>query len=247
MPHTKGDPATQDHAQRRRAGLFGRIRGNFLTGLIVIIPIGLTLYLIWVVTGWIDSWVLPFVPHAYRPDTLIQLYFGEDTQFGLRGFGLIVFLIFTTLVGWVAKGLIGRSFLHWTERTVDRLPVVRSVYTGLKQIAETVLSTGKPTFDRACIVEFPRAGMWSVGFVAGDTGGEVARHLGPDPFVTVYLPTTPNPTSGYVVFAKASEVILLDMTVEEAAKLIISAGLIIPEDQVEDATGVVPPRLRASA
>jgi uncharacterized membrane protein len=232
---------------RRKAGLLARLRGNFLTGLIVVIPLGLTAYLIWVVTGWIDSWVLPFVPHSWTPDALIERYLGEDTSFGVRGFGLVFFLIFTTLVGWIAKGIIGRSFIHWTERTVDRLPVVRSVYTGLKQIAETVFSTGKPTFDRACLIEFPRTGMWSVGFVAGEAKGEVAARLaGGERHLTVYVPTTPNPTSGYVVFMPESEVTMLDMTVEDAAKLIISAGLVTPPDRTARPATIPPPPVRAA-
>ena len=123
------DPAPLPHVRKR--GMLGGLRASFLTGLIVILPIGLTLYLIWVVTGWIDSWVLPFIPHAWKPDTLIRNYFGQDTVLNVRGVGVVLFLMFTIFVGWIAKGILGRSFLLWTERTVDRLPVVRSVYNGL--------------------------------------------------------------------------------------------------------------------
>lgn len=232
------------HPHRKR-GLFAGMRASFLTGLVVVLPLGLTIYLIYVVTGWIDSWVLPFVPHAWRPDTLIRQYFGEDTGLGIRGLGVIVFLFFTIFIGWIAKGIIGRSFIHWTERTVDRLPVVRSVYNGLKQIAETVFTQGQTTFDRACLVEFPRPGMWSIGFYAGRAKGEIAQQLDtPSPMVTVYLPTTPNPTSGYVVFVPENEVILLDMSIEDAAKLIISAGLVYPPDRAVPVT--IPPPARAA-
>jgi uncharacterized membrane protein len=237
------DPAPLAHGRRR--GMLGGLRASFLTGLIVVLPIGLTLYFIWVVTGWIDSWVLPFVPHAWKPETLLKQYFGEDTPFNIRGVGVLVFLIFTIIVGWIAKGIIGRSFLHWTERTVDRLPVVRSVYNGLKQIAETVFTSGNSTFDKACLVEFPRPGMWSVGFYAGKAKGEIAQQLdGPVPPVAVYLPTTPNPTSGYVVFVPEDQVILLDMTIEDAAKLIISAGLVYPSEKA--AARTIPPPARAA-
>ncbi len=237
------DPAPQP--LHRKRGFLGGLRASFLTGLIVILPIGLTIYFIWVLTGWIDAWVLPFLPHAWKPETLIKQYFGEDTYFNIRGVGVPVFLVFTVFVGWIAKGLIGRFFIHWTERTVNRLPVVRSIYTGVKQIAETVLSQGKPTFDRACMVEFPRPGMWSVGFVAGDARGEVAEVIGgSQTLLTVYLPTTPNPTSGYVVFVPQDQVRMLDMAIEDAAKLIISAGLVYPPDR--DIPRTIPPPARAA-
>ncbi|MGQ0564434.1 MAG: DUF502 domain-containing protein [Gemmobacter sp.] len=237
------DPAPHPHGRKR--GLLGGLRASFLTGLVVILPIGLTLYFIWVVTGWIDSWVLPFVPHAWKPETLIKYYFGDDTYFNVRGIGVLVFLVFTIFVGWIAKGILGRMFIDWTERTVNRLPVVRSIYTGLKQIAETVFAQGKPTFDRACLIEFPRPGMWSVGFVAGEARGEVAEIIGgSERLVTVYIPTTPNPTSGYVVFLPASQVRLLDMSIEDAAKLVISAGLVYPPDRAIPRT--IPPPARAA-
>ncbi len=226
---------------RRRTSVLGALRGNFLTGLVVILPIGLTLYLIWVVTGWIDSWVLPFIPGPWQPRTLIDTYIGPDSPLHhLRGAGVIVFLIFTVFVGWIAKGLIGRSFLSWTEGLVDRMPVVRSVYTGLKQIAETVFTQSNSTFDKACLVEFPRRGMWSIGFVAGRARGEISARLdGASPMTTVYLPTTPNPTSGYVVFVPEEDVVVLSMTIEDAAKLIISAGLVYPNR--DGTVSVVPP------
>lgn len=238
-----------EHPPARRRGVFGSLRSNFLTGLVVILPLGMTVYLIYVVTGWIDSWVLPFIPNAWRPDTLIRQYFGEDTALGLRGIGVVVFLVFTTFVGWIAKGIIGRSFIHWTERTVARLPVVRSIYTGLKQIAETVFAQGKPSFEKACLIEFPRPGMWSVGFVAGEAQGEVAARLtsaigGGRRQLTVYVPTTPNPTSGYVVFMAEEDVHMLDMSIEDAAKLIISAGLVYPPQRPPALT--VPPPARAA-
>jgi uncharacterized membrane protein len=225
---------------RRRHGLLSGLRASFLTGLVVIIPIGLTLYLIWVVTGWIDSWVLPFVPAAYRPDTLIRHYFGEDTALHVRGVGVVVFLIFTVFIGWIAKGLIGRSFLHWTEGLVDRMPVVRSVYNGLKQIAETVFAQSEQSFEKACLVEYPKEGIWAIGFVSTRAKGEIAAKFQPDDeILSVFLPTTPNPTSGFLLFVPARDVRMLEMKIEDAAKLIISAGLVYPS-KTEGAVSVVP-------
>jgi uncharacterized membrane protein len=217
------------HGKAKR-GLVASLRASFLTGLVVVLPVGLTIYLVWAVVGWIDAWILPLIPASYQPEALLQRWFGPEANYPVRGLGVVVFLIFTIIIGWIAKGLIGRSVLRSAEGLVDRMPVVRSVYTGLKQIAETVFTQSANTFDRCCLVEFPRAGMWSIGFYAGAAKGEVQDRIGDpaDPMMTVYLPTTPNPTSGYVVFVKQSEVVLLDMSIEDTAKLIISAGLIYP-------------------
>lgn len=219
---------TEDPAPRKRRR-FGRLRNSFLTGLVVVLPIGLTLYLIWTVTGWIDSWVLPFIPKPLQPGSLLGDWLGPKFAVNIRGVGVIVFLVFTTLVGWLAKGLIGRSLLGWGERLVNRMPVVRSIYAGLKQIAETVFAQSETNFDKACLVEYPRRGIWAIGFVSTNAKGEIARRiLAEEPIVSVFLPTTPNPTSGFLLFLPASDVVLLDMKVEDAAKLIISAGLVYP-------------------
>ncbi|MGC9418224.1 MAG: DUF502 domain-containing protein [Rhodovulum sp.] len=205
--------------------LIARLRNNFLAGLVVIAPIGLTLWMIWTVTGWIDGFVLPLVPNKFQPEQ----YIGID----IRGLGVIFFLLFTLFVGYMAKGMVGRSFIHWGERMVGRMPVVRSIYNGLKQIAETVFAQSETSFDRACLVEYPRKGIWAIAFVSTKAKGEVNRRIPrDDQLIAVFLPTTPNPTSGFLLFVPQSDVIELDMTVEEAAKLVISAGLVSPEDKV---------------
>lgn len=226
-PNENGPDHSKVHPPRRR-GLLARFRANFLTGLVVVAPVGLTLWLIWTVTGWIDGWVLPFVPAAYQPDRLIKDVFGEDTAINVRGVGVVVFLLFTVVVGWVAKGLIGRSLIAWGESLVDRMPVVRSVYNGVKQVAETVFSQTEAKFDKACIIEYPRPGIWAIGFVSTIAKGEILQKLPEDEVMTVFLPTTPNPTSGFLLYVPKRDVIFLDMSVEDAAKLIISAGLVYP-------------------
>jgi uncharacterized membrane protein len=135
------------------------------------------------------------------------------------------------LVGWVAKGLIGRSLILWAESLVLSIPVVRSLYSGLKQIVETVLSQGEQNFEKACLVEYPRKGIWAIAFISSSAKGEIASKHGPEPMVSVFLPTTPNPTSGFLLFIPVKDVIVLDMTVEDAAKLIISAGLVYPNGE----------------
>ncbi|UWQ19336.1 DUF502 domain-containing protein [Jannaschia sp. M317] len=215
----------------QRAGLFTRLRNNFLTGLIVIAPIGLTFWLIWSVIGWIDSWVLPFVPARYRPDIWLLNQF--DIDLDIRGIGVGFFLLFTLLVGWLAKGLIGRSILRWSENLVQTMPVVRSVYSGLKQIAETILAQDQSSFEKACLVEYPRKGIWAIAFISTTAKGEIKARAGA-PMMSVFLPTTPNPTSGFLLFVPEEDVIILDMSVEDAAKLVISAGLVYPSSQVPD-------------
>ncbi|MGJ8583091.1 MAG: DUF502 domain-containing protein [Marinosulfonomonas sp.] len=219
------NPFEEEHEEtRKKRRLFPRLRANFLTGLVVVAPISLTIYLILTVIGWIDSWVLPFVPSHYRPDQYIGI--------NLRGVGVVIFLIFTVIVGWLAKGFIGRSFLAWAESMVDRMPVVRSLYNGLKQIAETVFAQTDTSFERACLVEYPRKGIWAVAFISTTTKGEVNTRIPKDEqMISVFLPTTPNPTSGFLLFVPQSDVIELDMTVEDAAKLVISAGLVYPPEK----------------
>jgi len=188
-----------DEPNARKRGILAGLRSSFLTGLIVVLPVGLTVYLIWTVIV------------------------------SIRGVGVIVFLIFTVLIGWVAKGLIGRSIIRTAERMVDRMPVVRSIYNGLKQIAETVFAQSETNFDKACLVQFPRAGIWAIGFVSTKARGEIARRIPVEGDVlTVFVATTPNPTSGFLVYVPARDVILLDMSIEDAAKMIISAGLVYP-------------------
>ncbi|MFZ0099548.1 MAG: DUF502 domain-containing protein [Gemmobacter sp.] len=217
-----------DHLHPRKRGLLGGLRASFLTGLVVILPIGLTIYLIYTVVGWIDSWILPLIPFGWRPDQLVEYYIGPDANFPTRGLGVIVFLIFTVVIGWIAKGLIGRSVIAQTEALVDRMPVVRSVYGGFKQITETFFAKSEKSFERTCLVEFPRPGSWAVGFVATTAKGEIAEKLPSDKkMIAVFLALTPL-TSGIVLYVPEEDVILLDMKADDAVKLIVSAGLVAP-------------------
>ncbi|MFK7764099.1 MAG: DUF502 domain-containing protein [Roseobacter sp.] len=225
-----------------RRGFLARFRSNFLTGLVVIAPVGLTIWLIWSVVGWIDGFVLPIVPDKYQPDRMLQNLLGLDPslQIDVRGIGVVIFLFFTVLVGWMAKGLIGRSMISFAEGLVERTPVVRSIYSGIKQISETVFAQSERSFERACIIEYPRKGIWAIGFISTNTKGEIARR-GNDgnPMLSIFLPTTPNPTSGFLLFVPEDDVTILDMSVEDAAKLVISAGLVYPngKDDPQEISG----------
>jgi uncharacterized membrane protein len=231
---------------RRPSRLLSALRNNFLTGIIVIAPIGLTVWLIWTVIGWIDSWVLPFVPGPYQPEELLNTLLGTSPEnrieISVRGLGVVVFLLFTLIVGWIAKGLVGRSFLRWGEDLVGRLPVIRSIYNALKQIAETVFSQSEANFEKSCLIEFPSPGLWSIAFVSkrprGEIQSRVTAHTGEE-VITVFMPTTPNPTTGFLMFVPVSKVMFLDMKIEDAAKVIISAGLVYPEGTEPPGPGAV--------
>ena len=219
---------TEPTTQHRR-GFLGSLRASFLTGLVVVLPIGLTIYFVWAVIGWIDGWILPLIPATYQPDALIGRWFGPEYEFPVRGVGVLVFLIVTIIVGWLAKGLIGRSVIRSGEDLVDRMPVIRSVYSGLKQVAETFFNKKEKSFDKVVLVEFPRPGSWALGFMSTRPKGELADRLadlGPD-ISAVFVGLTPF-TSGMLLFVPTKDLVIMDMGVDDAAKLIVSGGLVYP-------------------
>lgn len=218
-------PFDEEPPQPRKPGMFAGLRASFLTGLVVIAPVGLTIWLMSTLVGWVDGFVLPLVPYKFNPEKYIGI--------NLRGVGVIIFLFFTIFVGWVAKGLIGRSLIHFGESLVERMPVVRSIYSGVKQIAETVFAQTERSFEKACLIQYPRKGIWAIGFISTTAKGEISRRAETGgELLSIFLPTTPNPTSGFLLFVPREDVIELDMTVEESAKLVISAGLVYPD--IED-------------
>lgn len=231
-------PFAEDPTPHRRPGLFARLRSSFLTGLVVIAPVGLTIWLVWTLMGWIDSVVLPLVPERFQPEPYIGI--------NLRGVGIIFGIVFTIIIGWIAKGLMGRSLIRWGESLVDRMPVVRSIYSGAKQIAETVFAQSERSFEKACLIQYPRPGIWAIGFVSTQAKGEISKRIPTeDTLMTIFLPTTPNPTSGFLLYVPQSDIIELDMTVEDAAKLVISAGLVYPSPKeakkaADDMAGTAP-------
>ena len=218
-----------DPASHRRRGLLAGFRSSFLTGLIVVLPIGLTIYFIWTLVGWIDAWILPLIPSAYQPEALMHHVFGPEVDFPVRGVGVLVFLVFTVIIGWMAKGLFGRSVIRFGEDLVDRTPIVRSVYGAIKQIAETFFSKKEASFDQVCLVEFPRPGSWALGFISTRPKGELAARLIAlgDEYSAVFVGLTPF-TSGLLLFVPTKDLTILDMKIDEAAKLIVSGGLVYP-------------------
>lgn len=205
--------------------MIAKLRTYFLTGLIVAGPAGITLYVSWSLITWIDGWVKPYLPAAYNPETYLSI--------PVPGFGLFVALFGITLIGFLTANIVGRTLIHWGEGLLGRMPIVRNLYGGLKQIFQTVLSNRGESFQKVGVIEYPRLGLYSLVFVSVPARGELATRLadaaGDDEMMGVFLPTTPNPTSGYLLYVRRSEIIYLDMSVEDAAKLIISAGLVTPD------------------
>jgi uncharacterized membrane protein len=200
-----------------------RLRNYFLTGFIVCAPLAITIYIVWSLIGWVDSWVRPYIPHRYDPDAYLP--------FHIPGYGLVVAVVGITLVGFLTANIVGRSIVSFGERLLNRMPLVRGVYKALKQIFETVLSNKSEMFRTVGMVEYPRKGVWSIVFVAGEKQTEINAKLDPegDPLLAVFMPCTPNPTTGFLMYVPKSEVVILDMTIEDGAKLIVSAGLVAPE------------------
>ena len=199
-----------------------RIRSWFLTGILVITPIILTVYVAWAFITFVDNLVVPLVPESYRPSNFLP--------FSIPGLGLIIVFIFTTIVGSLATGLFGRTLIRIWENLLNRMPVVRSVYSAIKQILETVMAAQSDAFRQAVLVQYPRKDIWAIGFVTGTTKGEVGKNVS-EKMVNVFMPTTPNPTSGFLLFFPEKDLIFLKMSVEEALKLVVSGGMVIPKDK----------------
>jgi len=211
-----------DAPPKRRSRARLRLRNYFLTGIVVAAPISITIYLTWAFVSWADGWVKPLIPSLYNPDTYLP--------FSVPGVGLVLAILAITLLGFLTANLVGRTIVSYGELLLERMPLVRSLYKGLKQLFEAALSQSSRSFQQVGLIEYPRLGLWSLVFIATDARGEVADRLGDkDDVISVYLPTTPNPTSGYLLFVPRRDVMILDMSVQDAAKLIISGGLVTPE------------------
>jgi len=212
-------PPPQPGARRGRLAM--RLRNSFLTGLVIAAPLAITAYLTWWFVALVDAWVKPLLPARYLPDSYLP--------FAVPGVGLLVALVSITLLGALTANLAGRTVVSWGELMLDRMPLVRSLYRVLKQIFETVLSQTGNSFQKVGLIRFPRDDTWSLVFVATQTEGEIpARVSEGTEMLSVFLPCTPNPTTGFLMFMPKAEVVILDMTVEEAAKLVISGGLVSP-------------------
>lgn len=223
---TEPEPGAQLPFHRR--SVFARLRGYFLAGILVSAPIVITGMLAWWFIGVVDSQIVPLIPDRFNPDFYVRDYLG--VPIGVPGLGLLVLVVTLTLIGWLTAGILGRWLVNTGEAILHRMPVIRTVYGATKQILETVLAKQSQAFRKPVLVEYPRRGLWAIAFLTSDTRGEVLEKLENGRMINVFLPTTPNPTSGFLLFVPAADVVELDMTVEEAVKLVISAGIVAPSD-----------------
>jgi uncharacterized membrane protein len=223
LDQNPGDELAADVEQVAAAsqtGVAGRIRNYFLTGLVVAGPLAITVWLIWSFINWVDDVVRPLIPPAYRPESYLP--------WPIPGSGLIVGFVALTLLGFLTANLVGRTLVGWGESLLSRMPIVRPLYRTTKQIFETLFSKTGSSFRKVALVEFPAPDMWSLVFISQQPGKDIADRLPDEDSVSVFLPCTPNPTTGFFFFVPRKDLIELNISVEAAMSLIISAGMVQP-------------------
>jgi uncharacterized membrane protein len=203
----------------------GRIRNYFLTGLVVAGPVLITAYLTWSFITWVDNLVQPVIPPTYRPETYLP--------WPIPGTGLVIAFIALTLLGFLTANLVGRTLVELGEGLLNRMPIVRPVYKTMKQIFETLFSKTGSSFRKVALAEFPAPGMWSLVFISQPPNAELASKLPEGEHVSCFLPCTPNPTTGFFFYVKRSELLDLDISVENAMTLLISAGMVQPDGDAQ--------------
>jgi len=213
--HTEGQPASS-----ARPGIAARIRNYFLTGLIVAGPVAVTLWLIWWFVTWVDGLVRPLIPESYRPETHLPL--------NIPGVGLVIAFVALTLLGFLTANFIGSKFVNLGEGLLNRMPIVRPIYRTTKQIFQTLFSSSGSSFRRVGLVEFPGPGMWSLVFLTQTPSDDIAARLPAAEHVAAFMPCTPNPTTGFFFYVPRRDVIDLDISVEQAMQLLMSAGMVQP-------------------
>jgi uncharacterized membrane protein len=202
------------------------IRKWLLAGLLVIVPVGITVWVLeWIISS-LDKTLL-LLPQAWRPDNLLGVLFPVFKGVHIPGFGVILAFAILLLVGAIASNFFGKKLVSWWDSLLNRIPVVRSIYSSVKQVSDTLFSDSGNAFRKAVLIQWPREGVWTIAFVTGAPGGDVVNHLQGD-YVSVYVPTTPNPTGGYFVMLKKTDCIELNMSVDEALKYIVSMGVVSP-------------------
>src|SRR5689334_7378919 len=201
-------------------GIVSRIRTYFLTGLVVAGPVAVTLWLVWWFVTWVDGLVRPFIPGAYRPETYMPVR--------IPGLGLIIVFVALTLLGFFTANFVGRKLVDFGESILSRMPIVRPIYRTAKQIFQTLFSKSESSFRKVALVEFPSPGMWSLVFLTQSPTEQIAGRLPTTEHVSAFMPCTPNPTTGFFFYVPKSAVIELDITVEQAMTVIMSAGIVQP-------------------
>jgi uncharacterized membrane protein len=203
----------------------GRVRNYFLTGLVVAGPLLVTAWLTWSFINWVDNLVRPFIPPTYRPETYLP--------WPIPGTGLVIAFVALTLLGFLTANLVGRTMVGWGESLLNRMPIVRPIYKTMKQIFETLFSKAGSSFRQVGLVEFPAPGMWSLVFLSQPPSGDLATRLPGGEHVSAFMPCTPNPTTGFFFYVLRKDIIVLDITVESAMTLLISAGMVQPDSDAQ--------------
>ena len=206
--------------------IYKRLRNDFFKGILISAPVFITFYVAWILIKFFDNKVTPIIgpliPNNLNPSSYLP--------FEIPGVGLITVFIFFSFVGFLTTGLFGRAFSSLAEKILSKMPVLRNIYSGLKQLFETILTKKSNSFREVVLIEHPRKGIWAMGFLTGNTEGEVQR-ITKNSLLNIFLPTTPNPTSGFLLFLPSKDVVRLNMTVEEGIKMIISAGMLTPSEK----------------
>jgi uncharacterized membrane protein len=216
-------PQDQDNQDSHSKRLFAHIRGYFLTGVLVTAPLAITIWVTLWFLDFVDKNVTSLIPPRYNPDFYLP--------FQIPGLGLVIAIVFFITIGWFARNYFGRVMIRISEYILDKMPIVRTIYGALKQIFETVMASQSQAFREVVMFEYPRKGIWVMGFVTGTTKGEV-QSLTDTEVVNVFLPTTPNPTSGFLLFVPKKDLIFMKMSVEEAIKMVVSGGIITPPERM---------------
>ena len=218
-------------------GLFAWLRGRFFAGMVIAAPLAATFFILQFLITFIDDRVKPLLPPLLQPETY--------TNYAIPGFGVLVLVVALTILGAITANLVGRSLLRATDRILSRIPIVKNVYAAIKQLTEVLANNQQASFDRCVMVEYPKKDSWCIAFVSSHAQGEIGSKLGTSK-IGVFVPTTPNPTSGFLIYVEESETIALDMTVEEGAKMILTAGLVVPDfEPVSPSPSVAEPEVRA--
>jgi uncharacterized membrane protein len=204
------------------------LRRYLAAGLLIWIPLGVTILIIKFLVDLMDQTLL-LLPDSVRPDVLLRHH--------IPGLGVVFTVLVVLITGVVVTNLLGRQLLHWGEQLLGRIPLVRTIYTSAKKVTETIFSSGGKSFRKVVMVEYPRREMWSLAFMTGDGAGEVEAHTG-EKMVNVFIPTTPNPTSGFVLMVPVKDVIELSMSTDEGLRMILSAGVVGPENRKDALPGV---------
>lgn len=216
------DPALTSPEEPEEKSTWARLRNYFLTGLVVAGPVAITLWLTWAFVTWVDDLVRPFIPMAYRPETYLNFY--------VPGYGLIIALGALTFLGFLTANLVGRTLVELGENLLDRMPIVRPIYRTMKQIFETLFSKTGSSFRTVALVEFPAPGMWSLVFLSQPPSADVSARLPDTEHVSAFMPCTPNPTTGFFFYVPRKDLVELDISVESAMTLLMSAGMVQPSD-----------------